>query len=144
MISYTVDTVIRAPRDVVYDIFADREHNGDFLPVRTKLKTAGDTERQGVGAVHFLGFGPVGVAEQITELKPGELLRYRVVGGVLPVKNHTGTIAFTDADGGTRVEYTMDSEPKLPVPAPVLRFALRSLIGAFVSGARREAGRRTA
>ncbi|MBJ8348223.1 SRPBCC family protein [Antrihabitans sp. YC2-6] len=142
MASYTVDTVIEAPRDVVFDIFADRERNSDFLPVQTRLKSAGTTERQGVGAVHFLGFGKVGVSEQLTELVPGKRIVYKVVAG-LPVKLHSGTIEFSDAPNGTRVLYTMEQIPPIPVPSKVIELALRGLIGAFVSGARKEAARRT-
>ncbi|MFH5211568.1 SRPBCC family protein [Antrihabitans sp. NCIMB 15449] len=141
MASYTVDTVIEAPRDVVYSIFADRENNSDFLPISTRLKTPGTTERQGIGAVHFIGLGPVGASEQIIELVPGERIVYKVVAG-LPVKRHVGTIGFTDAANGTRVVYTMESEPKLPVPGKVLEMALKVLIGAFVSGVRKEAAKR--
>ncbi|TSE01387.1 SRPBCC family protein [Skermania sp. ID1734] len=141
MTAYTVDTVIEAPRQLVYDIFADRENNGNFLPVQTRLETPGTVERQGVGAVHFLGIGPVGVREQITELVPGQRISYKVVGGV-PVKSHTGQIEFSDAGTGTRVVYTMDSEPKLPVPEPVLRAGLKALITTFVNGAKKEATRK--
>lgn len=143
MAHYTVDTVINAPRDLVYSLFADREHYGDFLPIKATLKTAGDTERQGVGSVHTLGAGPLQlVQEQITELQPGALIRYRIVAGA-PVKSHTGDIVFSDADGGTRVRYSMESHPKLPVPAAAVNLALRGLITFFVNGIRKEAERRT-
>ncbi len=138
MASYTSDTIVRAPRSVVYDIFADRENNGDFLPVTTRLKSPGSTERQGVGAVHFIGVGRVGVSEQITRLVPDERIEYKIVSGV-PVKSHTGTITFTDSGAGTRVVYTMDSQPKLPVPRRILELVLRALITGFVKGATKEA-----
>jgi uncharacterized protein YndB with AHSA1/START domain len=140
MTSYTVDTVIDAPRDVVYGLFADRENNGKFLPISTRLKTEGTTARQGEGAVHFLGLGPVGVSEQITKLVPGERIEYKIVAGA-PVKSHTGTIVFSDSGAGTRVVYTMDSTPKLPVPEAVLKAGLKQLIGTFVSGVKREVAR---
>ena len=69
MASHTVNTVIAAPRDVVFGVFADRERNGEFLPISTRLVTPGASERQGVGAVHFLGVGPVGIHEQSTDLR---------------------------------------------------------------------------
>lgn len=143
MPTFTLDTVIDAPREMVYDIFADRERNGEFLPVQTRLVTPGTDERQGVGAVHFLGVGAVGVREQITELVPGQRIRYRIVGGIAPVREHTGTIVFSDADAGTRVQYTMASTPALPAPGFAVRLALRALVTAFVTGARKEAKRRT-
>jgi uncharacterized protein YndB with AHSA1/START domain len=143
MASYTVDTVIRAPRDVVYDVFADRERNGEFLPVQTRLVREGESERQGVGAVHFLGVGPLGVREELTAVEPGRRIAYRVVGGA-PVRSHIGTIEFDDVPGGTRVIYTMSSRPLVPVPGALVSLALRGAISAMVSGARREAERRAA
>lgn len=142
MTSYTVDTVIDAPRPLVYSIFADRENNGNFLPVQTRLESPGSDARQGVGAVHFLGLGPVGIREQITELVPDQRICYKVVGGA-PVKSHTGRIEFSDAGTGTRVVYTMDSTPSLPVPEAALRAGLKGLITTFVNGVRKEAARRT-
>lgn len=123
MASYTVDTVIEAPREVVYDIFADRERN-EFLPVQTKLKTPGTTERQGVGAVHTLGFGKVGISEQITKLVPNERIEYKIVAGA-PVKSHTGTIVF-DAPGGTRVVYSMDPDAERATACPGRTLAARA------------------
>lgn len=143
MPSYTLETVIPAPRDVVFDVFADRERNGEFLPISTRLVREGTTERQGVGAVHFLGVGPVGIQEELTELVPGERIAYKIVRGA-PVRSHRGTITFADAPGGTRVRYTMDSRPLLPAPAPLVTLGLRGAIGAMVSGARKEAVRRAA
>lgn len=141
MPSYTAEEIIDAPREVVYGLFADRENSGDFLPVHVRLVSPGDAERQGVGAVHFLGVGRVGVKEQITGLIAGERIEYRLIAGA-PVKNHTGTIVFSDAGDGTRVVYTMDSTPSLPVPAGLLRLGLRGLIGSMISGVRKEATRR--
>lgn len=143
MASYTLHTVIAAPRDVVYDVFADRESNGDFLPIQTRLKREGVSERQGVGAVHFLGFGRLGVSEELIELVPGERIAYKIVAGA-PVKSHVGTITFADDGAGTRVSYTMDSRPLLPVPGPLLALGLRGAITAMVAGARGEAERRAA
>ena len=140
MANYTHDTVVGAPRTVLYGIFADRENNGDFLPVQTRLKSPGTTQRQGVGAVHFLGIGAIGVSEQITKLVPGERIEYKIVAGA-PVKSHTGTITFADADNGTRIVYTMDSTPKIPLPSKVLQLGLRLVIAAFVKAATKQAQR---
>lgn len=132
----TVEAVIAAPRPRVYEVFADRESSGDFLPLSTRLITPGTEERQGVGAVHFLGFGKVGIREQITELVPDERIAYQVVGG-LPVREHTGLIEFSDDPAGTKVVYTMDSDPKVPVPAVVLTAILNTLMGQMISGVKR-------
>ncbi|WP_280236815.1 SRPBCC family protein [Nocardia cyriacigeorgica] len=136
MASTTVDTVIAAPREVVYRLFADRESMSPYLPIQVKLVTPGTTEREGVGAQHQLGIGPVGITEEITQLVPGERMEYKVVKGA-PVKRHVGIVTFADTEGGTRVTYTMESDPTLPVPAKVLEAGLRVLISQFISGAKK-------
>ncbi|WP_454197588.1 SRPBCC family protein [Nocardia sp. Marseille-Q1738] len=136
MASTTVDAVIAAPREVVYRLFADRESISPYLPVQVKLTKPGLTEREGVGAQHLIGVGPVGVTEEITKLVPGERMEYKVVKGA-PVKRHVGIVTFTDADSGTLVSYTMESDPMLPVPAKVVELGLKNLIGVFMQGARK-------
>ncbi|AFU00705.1 SRPBCC family protein [Nocardia brasiliensis] len=138
MASTTVDAVIAAPREVVYRLFADRESVSPYLPITIKLTKPGLTEREGVGAQHLLGVGPLGVTEEITKLVPGERMEYKIVKGA-PVKRHVGVITFTDADNGTLVSYTMESEPSLPVPAKVLEFGLKNLIGQFIKAAQKAA-----
>ncbi|MFE7745830.1 SRPBCC family protein [Nocardia sp. NPDC057455] len=136
MASTTVDAVIAAPREVVYRLFADRESISPYIPVQVKLVKPGLTEREGVGAQHLIGLGPVGVTEEITKLVPGERMEYKIVKGA-PVKRHVGIVTFTDADNGTLVSYTMESDPSLPVPAKVLEFGLKNLIGQFIKGAQK-------
>ncbi|WP_040786903.1 SRPBCC family protein [Nocardia pneumoniae] len=136
MASTTVDAVIPAPREVVYRLFAERESISPYLPVQVKLTKPGLTEREGVGAQHLIGVGPVGVTEEITKLVPGERMEYKVVKGA-PVKRHVGVVTFADADNGTLVSYTMESDPKLPVPAKVVELGLKNLIGVFMNGARK-------
>ncbi|WP_067479716.1 SRPBCC family protein [Nocardia amamiensis] len=136
MASTTVDAVIPAPREVVYRLFADRESISPYLPVQVKLTKPGRTEREGVGAQHLIGVGAVGVTEEITKLVPGERMEYKVVKGA-PVKRHVGIVTFADAENGTLVSYTMESDPKLPVPAKVVELGLKNLIGVFMNGARK-------
>ncbi|WP_039797480.1 SRPBCC family protein [Nocardia araoensis] len=136
MASTTVDAVIAAPREVVYRLFADRESISPYIPAQVKLVKPGLTEREGVGARHLIGLGPVGVTEEITKLVPGERMEYKIVKGA-PVKRHVGIVTFADADNGTLVSYTMESDPSLPVPAKVLEFGLKNLIGLFIKGAQK-------
>jgi uncharacterized protein YndB with AHSA1/START domain len=138
----TVTTLIRAPRAIVYDVFADKERYSTFLPIQTKLVERGKVEPQGVGAVHQLGLGPVGIKERITEAVPLERIRYELI-AFGPVRDHTGEITFADEGGGTRVTYRMETTPSLPVPRRLITPALRALMWVMVSGARRAIRRRT-
>ncbi|WP_067665012.1 SRPBCC family protein [Nocardia miyunensis] len=136
MAGTTIDTVISAPRDVVYKLFAERDSLNGYLPIRFTLKKPGDTERTGVGARFLVGLGGVGVTEETTELVPGERMEYKIVAGA-PVRRHVGIITFADAPGGTLVSYRMESEPKIPVPDRITELALRGLINPFLSAARK-------
>ncbi|MRH91857.1 SRPBCC family protein [Nocardia sp. SYP-A9097] len=136
MASTTVDTVLFAPREVVYQLFSDRDALNSYLPVQISLKKPGVGSPSGVGAQYLIGLAGVGITEETTELVPGERMVYRVIKGA-PVKQHVGTITFTDAPGGTRVVYTMESEPSLPIPAKALELGLKGLINTFLSGARK-------
>ncbi|ORA64496.1 SRPBCC family protein [Mycobacteroides franklinii] len=141
MAEYVEETVFEAPRDTVYELLADREGYNEFLPFTVKLVRPGATERQGVGAIHRIGVGPVGVKEEIIELVAGELIQYRVVAG-LPVRSHIGTITLADHPRGTAVRYSMESTPLIPVPDAVMVWVLRKSMASLVTGARREAARR--
>ncbi|NKZ10829.1 SRPBCC family protein [Mycolicibacterium septicum DSM 44393] len=143
MARHTQETVINAPRHIVYDVFADRESSGEYLPFRTTLIRPGNTERQGVGAVHHISSGPFGIREEIVDLVPGERIQYRVVGG-LPVRSHVGTITFTDHPQGTAVVYVMDSIPRVRVPASLVVRILRKTTSTIIEGAREESIRRAA
>ncbi len=141
MASYTEEVVIEAPRNIVFEVFADREGSNDLLPIGVKLKRPGNTERQGVGAVYTVGLGPVGVQEETTALVPGERFEYRVV-GASPFKSHTGTVEFADDPRGTKVRYTMDSDPRLPIPAAVITPVLKQMIGTLLKATGKEAVKR--
>ncbi|WP_067704754.1 SRPBCC family protein [Nocardia jejuensis] len=136
MVSTTVDTVISAPREVVYKLFSERDSLNGKLPVKITLKKPGIGAPSGVGAQYHLGLAGIGITEETTELVPGERMVYRVIAGA-PVKRHVGTIAFSDAPGGTRVVYTMESEPSLPVPAKILEVGLRGLTNQLIGGVRK-------
>ncbi|MEU1209563.1 SRPBCC family protein [Nocardia sp. NPDC005825] len=136
MASTTVDTVIPAPRDVVFKLFSERDSLNAFLPIKVSLKKPGIGSPSGVGAQYQLGIAGIGPTEETTELVPGERMVYRVIAGA-PVKRHVGTIAFSDAPGGTRVVYTMESEPSLPLPAQILEPGLRALTNALIGGVRK-------
>lgn len=143
MTQYVEETVFEAPRDIVYEVFADRERSGEYLPFTTELTREGHTERQGVGAVHRIGVGPVAVHEEIIDLVTDERIQYRVVRG-LPVRTHVGTITFADHPSGTTVRYSMESTPLIPFPDSLMRLILRRSMTTIVEGARAESAKRAA
>ncbi|MGV9823769.1 SRPBCC family protein [Nocardia xishanensis] len=137
MATSTVDAVIAAPRDAVYKFFTERDGINAHLPgVQFTLKKPGSPTPSGVGAQYVVGRGSIGFIEETTKLVPGERMEYKIVKGV-PVKRHVGIVTFRDAEGGTLVSYTMESEPSLPVPAKAVEAGLRVLINQFIKGAQK-------
>ncbi|AXK85420.1 SRPBCC family protein [Nocardia farcinica] len=133
----TVEAVIPAPRQAVYTFFVNRDGINPFLPgVQFTLKKPGTDSPSGVGAQYTVGRGSIGFVEETTTLVPNERFEYKIVKGV-PVKRHVGIVTFADAEGGTRVTYTMESEPSLPVPAKVLEAGLRTLIGQIMGATKK-------
>lgn len=134
--------VIPGKREDVFDLFTDRENYKNLVgPIGATLVTPGRQARQGEGAVHKLGIGPVGISEEIVSVVPGRSFGYRAV-TPLPVRHYKGFVEFFDAPGGTRVEYTLDVEAAVPLPGPVMTLMVKGLAGGLARGATKELRRR--
>lgn len=81
----------------------------------------------GVGSVRRIGYGPTAFEETVRVSDPGELIEYAITRGS-PIKNHHGRIAFTADAGGTRVDYTIRFEPKIPGTGPAIGLVLKAMI----------------
>jgi hypothetical protein len=143
---YTHRQHIDAPREVVFDVLADRLGYAEITPLRSvTLLSPGEPDAQGVGAVHRLSvLGPIAFREQVTLVRRPDRFEYRVVGGV-PVRRHTAVVTLaTSATAGTELEYTMDSTPSLPLPGFMVRPVLKLLTRTLSSGIADESVRRAA
>jgi uncharacterized protein YndB with AHSA1/START domain len=101
------------------------------------LSDGSDGTRHGTGASRELRVGPLpGFVETNTEVIPNELIRYRITqGGIL--KNHEGVMRFSRQGSGSRLDYTIDFDGKLPgVGAAVKQLLTRNI----TSGLQKYAG----
>jgi ribosome-associated toxin RatA of RatAB toxin-antitoxin module len=135
---WQTSVIVPGPREQVFELFTDRENYRKLVaPVGATLVTAGTESRQGAGAIHKLGVGPIGISEQIVSVQPGRSFTYRAVSR-LPVHHYIGTVDFHDHPKGTRVDYTLDVEAALPLPGPVLQLMVKGLAGGLARGATRQ------
>ncbi len=81
----------------------------------------------GVGSVRRIAYGPLGFEETVRTSTPGKLIEYAITKGS-PLKNHFGRIEFHADGGGTRVDYVITFEPKLPGTGMVLKGVLKRMI----------------
>jgi len=125
-----------APRTKVFPYFAQHETFGAMAggPVAAKLKfirriRLGESLKHpdGVGSVRRIGYGPLGFEETVRSSEPGKLIEYFISKGS-PLKNHLGRIEFHDDAGGTRVDYVIHFDTKLPGTGPLLKGVLHAMI----------------
>jgi hypothetical protein len=99
-----------------------------FKPARIKRIRDGEGARNGVGSARELRIllAPPFI-ETVTAYKENELIEYRITSGS-PLKNHLGTMRFASTPNGTRLNYTIVFEGKLPLVAEVIKPGLESAI----------------
>lgn len=135
---------IDAPVDVVWDLLTDHAGYADWTPVPTaRLEVAGADHPNGVGAVRFLGVGPLGTREEVVVHEPHQHLAYGVVGG-LPVRDHRADVHLRDAGGRTSLEYEGRFEATVPGTGPVVGLVMQVAIRTLVASLQRTAERRAA
>ena len=120
----------------VFPYFASHETFGAMAggPVAAKLKfirrvrLGKDIKHSdGEGSVRRIGYGPIAFEETVRTSTPGKLIEYYISKGS-PLKKHKGRIEF-HADGtGTRVDYLITFEPKVPGTGPLLKGVLYGMI----------------
>jgi uncharacterized protein YndB with AHSA1/START domain len=135
MASFTIQTVVKAPIDVVFDVVTDHRAYAEFTPLRkVELVQTGLPTPNGVGAIRALHtLGPP-IKEQVTEYERPTRFVYKLIAGA-PVRDHVGTVELSAEGTSTRMLYRIDTFPKGPavLAAPIVAF-LRATIGMLVKG----------
>ena len=142
--SFTVSATTSAPVDAVWALLADATTWPQWAPmVRTmRYEREGDTERDGVGAIRFLGVGRFGGHEEVTALEPPHHFAYRMVSG-LPVRGYTASVDLVAADRGTAITWSARWERARPewFWRPFLRMTVTRLARGLARQAEVEAWR---
>jgi uncharacterized protein YndB with AHSA1/START domain len=110
------------PVEELFAYLAEQENLEPLFGAKVKRLSDGDDgTRNGAGASRELKLGPApGFIETNTEVVPNELIRYRITkGGVL--KNHEGVMRFSRKGDGSRLEYTIVFDGKVPGIGPVVQ-----------------------
>jgi uncharacterized protein YndB with AHSA1/START domain len=135
MASFTIQTVVKAPIEAVFDVLTDHRAYAEFTPLRkVELVQTGLPAPNGVGAIRALHtLGPP-IKEQVTEYERPTRFVYKLIAGA-PVRDHVGTVELSSEGSSTRMIYRVDTFPKLPGPlgAGLVAF-LRVAIGQLAKG----------
>ncbi|WP_375002916.1 SRPBCC family protein [Aeromicrobium sp. CTD01-1L150] len=117
--------VFTSDPQTVFDALGEHERLGDVFGASVSRVRDGDESRNGVGSVRRLKIGPLpSFEETVTEAEPGRLICYRITKGS-PLTGHWGEQRLQPtADGGTRLEYRIGFDARLPGVARIVATAL--------------------
>jgi uncharacterized membrane protein len=126
--------VINRPRSEVFAFVANHENDAKWRPgVLDIARASGD----GRGAVYRQGVkGPLGkridADFEVTAYQDGWLLAFRTIGG--PIRPE-GSYRFEDADGGTRVTFSLYAHLSGPqkLMAPMVSKSMRTQVDALAN-----------
>ena len=113
------------PVDELFAYLSEQENLEPLFGAKIRRLTDGtDGTRNGVGASRELRVGPTPpFVETNVEVVPNELIRYRITkGGIL--KDHEGTMRFSSTPTGSRLDYTIVFDGKVPGIAPLVKAGL--------------------
>ncbi|OUS29303.1 hypothetical protein A9Q99_09340 [Gammaproteobacteria bacterium 45_16_T64] len=106
-----------APIDTVFEALTDHATFGELMstPI-TRIVDSESDSVNGVGSIRSikLPLAPL-FEETVVSYEKNKLMEYTISKGS-PIKNHMGRMTFTDNDGKTKLHYTIQLEPKLPIP----------------------------
>lgn len=136
----TASAVVPRPVDHVWTVLADHEGMSSWAPgLKVSLDSEGVPDRNGLGAVRRINApGPMpAIVEEVVTFDPGSTLGYRAKSGV-PFKNYSGEVVLSSVAGGTRVDYSINLDERLPVVEKLAAAAVaRVLLSALVRASKR-------
>ena len=111
MNQFTITRSLDAPVDRVWEIIGNPAASpGPGVDVRVERPGAAD----GSGLVRVVKVGLATVHEEITDVGPGHVIRYRMTKGA-PVRDYTSGVALGESpEGGTLVSWDARFRPLVP------------------------------
>lgn len=112
------------PVERVYSYLAEHENLGPIFGAEVERVRDGDVDRNGVGSVRRLKVGPLPWFEETTtQVVPNELIEYRITRGSV-LKDHRGEMRFSSHGTGSRLDYVIEFDAKVPLTGPLLKRAI--------------------
>jgi uncharacterized protein YndB with AHSA1/START domain len=142
MATFTLNSTVSAPIETVFDVLTDHRGYEKLTPLRSStLEREGSPDPNGVGAIRALKLAGPPIREEVTAFDAPNHFAYKALSGI-PVKSHTGTVDLRPEGDRTRVSWTVDSTPSLPLPDPVWAAAVRPGISLLLRAVVKESERR--
>jgi uncharacterized protein YndB with AHSA1/START domain len=116
-------------RERIFAYLAEHEHLAPVFGAKIRrIGDGSDGHRNGVGSSRELRIGPLPpFVETVVEFVPNELIRYRITKGS-PLRNHEGTMRFTERGSGTHLHYEIAFGAVVPGLDMVVAAGLRRAV----------------
>jgi uncharacterized protein YndB with AHSA1/START domain len=110
-----VERDFRSSPEKVFAFLAEHENLEPLFGAKiTRLRDGTDGTRNGPGSVRRLKLGPLPAFEEtITEVVPGEIIRYRITKGS-PLRGHSGEMRITPQGTGAHLRYEISFGAVVP------------------------------
>ena len=118
-----IQETIAATPERVFAFLADHENFARLFGGSCTRVKDGEGHVNGLGSVRRIGPGPLSFDETIVTYEPSHRLEYAITRGG-PLKNHRGTLELQAVNGGTRLDYVIRFDGKLPLVGSVVAKAL--------------------
>lgn len=115
-----------APLSEVFATLSDHETFGKICGISMTRTIDGEDGANGLGSVREIKIGPLpSFEETITGFTPNDYIEYKITKGS-PIKNHVGTLKFSEEKGVTVLNYTIVLESKIPFTSGVISAVLKN------------------
>lgn len=115
-----------APLSEVFATLSDHETFGKICGINMTRTIDGEDGANGLGSVREIKIGPLpSFEETITGFTPNDYIEYKITKGS-PIKNHVGTLKFSEEKGVTVLNYTIVLESKIPFTSGVISAVLKN------------------
>ncbi len=123
----TLETAFDVPADVLWKQLSEHEGMTRWWPQKTvTLVKAGESDRNGVGAVRRMqGLGAT-LEEEVTGWYSGTGYDYRLVSGA-PLREHRGFVRILPRDDGCLLQWRVEFRPLIPGTGAASQWCLRKL-----------------
>jgi uncharacterized protein YndB with AHSA1/START domain len=126
MPKYTVEVTqeYHQPVETIFQKLSDHNKLGKVLGIPVKRVVNGKTDINGTGSVRRMGLWPVTVEETVLAVVPNKSINYEISKGGAPLKNHQGSLSFSNSAQGSRVTWTIKFDSSLPFIGVVVKQVL--------------------
>ena len=113
------------PLQEVFAELSDHERFGELCGINMKRIKDGSDGVNGLGSVRKINIGPLpSFEETITGFEENRFIEYKITKGS-PIKNHVGTLNFSETGTGCVLDYEIKLESKIPFTTGIIKSALK-------------------